>query len=72
MGEPDGADTDQPGRSVAPDPVPPAGRPEKTPDKTPDKTGDELDVGWGERPRDPDRLSENDERLLRERPPHWE
>lgn len=37
-----------------------------------DLTKDELDRGWGERPPDPDRLSEEDERLLRERPPHWE
>ena len=40
--------------------------------KRPDKRAEELDVGWGDRPRDPDRLGEDDERLLRERPPHWE
>lgn len=38
----------------------------------PDKTAEELDIGWGERPRDPDRLTEEDEHLLRELPPHWE
>lgn len=33
----------------------------------PDQTSDDLDVGWGERfDDDPD-----DERFLRERPPHW-
>lgn len=37
-----------------------------------DLSGAELDLGWGERPREPDRMSEEDERLLRERPPHWE
>jgi len=45
-------------------------KPDK-PDK-PDMSAEELDVGWGERSREPDRLSEEDERLLRERPPHWE
>lgn len=51
-----------------------AGKSEPAPasSPTPDKTADQLDVGWGERPRDPDRVSEEDERLLRERPPHWE
>jgi hypothetical protein len=39
---------------------------------SPDKKIEELDVGWGERPVEVDRLSEDDERLLRERPPHWE
>lgn len=38
----------------------------------PDKSAAELDVGWGERAGEPDRPSEDDERLLRERPPHWE
>jgi hypothetical protein len=32
----------------------------------PDDTTDDTDAGWGERPAD------NDERLLAERPPHWE
>lgn len=33
----------------------------------PDQTGDDLDVGWGERFDD----APDDERFLRERPPHW-
>jgi hypothetical protein len=32
----------------------------------PDQTTDDTDAGWGERP------SGNDERLLAERPPHWD
>ena len=32
----------------------------------PETTRDDTDAGWGERPPD------NDERLLAERPPHWE
>jgi hypothetical protein len=32
----------------------------------PDQTRDDTDQGWGERTPD------NDERLLDERPPHWE
>jgi hypothetical protein len=35
----------------------------------PDQTGDDLDVGWGERFDD---TSDDDERYLRERPPHWD
>lgn len=35
------------------------------PDILPDETSDDTAAGWGE---DPD---SNDERLLRERPPHW-
>lgn len=34
----------------------------------PDQTGDDLDIGWGERHDD----ARDDERFLRERPPHWE
>ena len=34
----------------------------------PDQTADDTDRGWGE--RDEDELSE-DERLIREKPPHW-
>ncbi|MBA3411838.1 MAG: hypothetical protein H0U15_13605 [Geodermatophilaceae bacterium] len=49
-----------------------ADRPDQRADKRPDKRAAELDVGWGERPREPSRLSEDDERLLHERPPHWE
>jgi hypothetical protein len=33
----------------------------------PDQTSDDTDRGWGEHPDD----DSNDERLLRERPPHW-
>jgi hypothetical protein len=33
----------------------------------PDQTSDDTDRGWGERPDDAD----DDERLLREKPPHW-
>jgi hypothetical protein len=33
----------------------------------PDRTADETDVGWGERPESDDR-----DRLLRDRPPHWD
>lgn len=32
----------------------------------PDQTRDDTDAGWGER------WSGNDERLLAERPPHWD
>lgn len=32
----------------------------------PDQTRDDTDEGWGELPQD------NDERLLANRPPHWE
>ncbi len=53
-------------RAVAPEPVPPANRPAEALDKT----AAELDLGWGERPSEP--ADEDDERLLRERPPHWE
>lgn len=31
----------------------------------PDQTRDDTDAGWGERP------SDNDRRLLEDRPPHW-
>ncbi|CAN5267920.1 hypothetical protein BH24ACT9_BH24ACT9_16300 [soil metagenome] len=50
----------------------PAGVPDKPAGRTPDKRRAELEIGWGERPPEPDRLSEDEERLLRERPPHWE
>jgi hypothetical protein len=33
----------------------------------PDRSGDETDVGWGDRP-EPD----DDDRLNRDRPPHWQ
>lgn len=32
----------------------------------PDQTSDDTDAGWGER------AERNDDRLLAERPPHWE
>ena len=34
----------------------------------PEQTSDDTDRGWGERPDD--ELSD-DERLIREKPPHW-
>ena len=34
----------------------------------PDQTRDDTDRGWGERRRD----DSNDDRLLNERPPHWD
>jgi prolyl-tRNA editing enzyme YbaK/EbsC (Cys-tRNA(Pro) deacylase) len=40
--------------------VPAAARPSRAPD--------DSDLGWGERPRDPD---EEDRRYLEDRPPHW-
>jgi hypothetical protein len=33
----------------------------------PDQTTDDTDRGWGEEADE----AENDERLLREKPPHW-
>jgi hypothetical protein len=33
----------------------------------PDRSGDETDIGWGDRPETGD-----DDRLNRDRPPHWE
>jgi hypothetical protein len=33
----------------------------------PDESGDDSDLGWGDQP-DPD----DDERLRRDRPPHWD
>jgi hypothetical protein len=33
----------------------------------PERSSDECDLGWGERP-EPD----DDERLRRDRPPHWD
>jgi hypothetical protein len=54
-----------------PDPERPAPSPEADagPPVLPDLTTDEQDVGWGAAPwRDAD----DDERYLRERPPHWD
>jgi hypothetical protein len=33
----------------------------------PERSSDDTDLGWGEHPDETD----DDERLLRERPPHW-
>jgi len=35
----------------------------------PDRTRDESDVGWGDVPRGD---ADDDERFLRDRPPHWQ
>ncbi|HEV7872094.1 MAG TPA: hypothetical protein VGO95_12630 [Modestobacter sp.] len=34
----------------------------------PERAPDDRDVGWGERPTDPD---DDDRRYLENRPPHW-
>ena len=34
----------------------------------PDQTSDDTDRGWGEHPDD---AEDDDERLIREKPPHW-
>jgi len=34
----------------------------------PEQTSDDTDLGWGERPEDE---NDEDERLRREKPPHW-
>jgi len=36
--------------------------------RPPERAPDDSDVGWGERPRDPD---DDDRRYLEDRPPHW-
>ncbi|MGI8720672.1 MAG: hypothetical protein ACR2JG_00440 [Geodermatophilaceae bacterium] len=66
MSDPAEADSAEPGGE--PDKIEPAA----AATRVPDKKIEELDVGWGEPPRELGRLSEDDERLLRERPPHWE
>jgi hypothetical protein len=50
--------SDQPAGAAAPDP--------SDPPVLPDQSQEDTDAGWGERP-EPD----DDERLSRERPPHW-
>jgi hypothetical protein len=35
----------------------------------PERSSDDTDEGWGELPDDPD--TDDDERILREKPPHW-
>ena len=50
-------------------PEQPAPRPDGTPPVVrPDRAPDDSDVGWGERPADPD---DDDRRYLEDRPPHW-
>ncbi len=48
------------------------GEPESPAAPEPDKTAAELDVGWGSFLDESDNPTDDDERLLRERPPHWE
>jgi hypothetical protein len=36
----------------------------------PARTEDETGIGWGEAPEDPE--PDDDERLRRDRPPHWD
>jgi hypothetical protein len=36
----------------------------------PEQTSDDTDRGWGEHPDDAND-TDDDERLLREKPPHW-
>jgi hypothetical protein len=52
-----------PGGKAAPSVRSPADKP-----AVPVRSLDDSDVGWGERP-EPD---DDDERLYRERPPHWD
>lgn len=42
--------------------------PDRDDEVLPEQTSDDTDRGWGE--RDEDELSD-EERLLREKPPHW-
>jgi hypothetical protein len=42
--------------------------PDRDDEVLPEQTSDDTDRGWGE--RDEDELSD-DERLIREKPPHW-
>jgi hypothetical protein len=60
----------QPAQSPQPAAVRPAGGPaaDEKP-LLPAKSRDETDVGWGDSP-EPDQ-SDDEERLRRERPPHW-
>ena len=37
-------------------------------ERLPEQTSDDTDLGWGEPPDDP---GVEDERLIREKPPHW-
>jgi hypothetical protein len=49
---------DRPGDEALPSPAP----------AQPHRAPDDSDVGWGERPADPD---DDDRRYLEDRPPHW-
>jgi hypothetical protein len=42
-------------------------------DVLPEQTSDDTDRGWGDDPRDPEDFddADGDERLRREKPPHW-
>jgi hypothetical protein len=61
-----GGEPAQPGRSAGGEPVLTVRSPADKP-ALPVRSRDDSDVGWGERP-EPD----DDERLYRERPPHWD
>ncbi len=37
----------------------------------PEQTSDDTDLGWGEAPPDDDAEAADDERLRRDKPPHW-
>lgn len=37
----------------------------------PEQTSDDTDRGWGEHPDDAGDDLSDDERLIREKPPHW-
>jgi prolyl-tRNA editing enzyme YbaK/EbsC (Cys-tRNA(Pro) deacylase) len=50
------------GQPVLPESPPPAAP------SAPSRAPDDSDVGWGDRPRDPD---DDDRRYLEDRPPHW-
>ncbi len=50
------------GQLAPPEAPPPAAPP------APSRAPDDSDVGWGDRPRDPD---DDDRRYLEDRPPHW-
>lgn len=61
-GLPGAAVLDGLGQPVPPETSAPAPRP------LPPRSPDDSDVGWGERPRDPD---DDDRRYLEDQPPHW-
>jgi len=55
-----------------PTPEPSSAGPSHEPPVLPTRSADDTDAGWGERwdsERDP---GSDDDRYLRERPPHWE